>query len=238
MEMTLLVASLGMEAQEAPPPAPPCAWEPCIDPINPKLSHLCWALVAAQLVTNAIATGSKARIKTCSLKREFFKHLGHFTDEDLKVYVQHLLGKTPNRELIYPKLSVQKPKSVILNHDTASDWVERRKRKKVIIEDMIDIRPDLNFRTLDFNIKDNKWQKWKRLHRFSTPTWDFLFSAPPVGNFTKRLTNEGIHKYALDFVDKFPDFQNMLKSFMKAKYRLPSISRAFDLYSNKRTRYP
>ena len=26
---------------------------------------------------------------------EFFKHFGHFTDEDFKVYVQHLLDRTP-----------------------------------------------------------------------------------------------------------------------------------------------
>ena len=35
-------------------------------------------------------------VKGGSLQREFFKHLGHFSDEDLKVYVQHLLGKTHN----------------------------------------------------------------------------------------------------------------------------------------------
>jgi hypothetical protein len=29
--------------------------------------------------------------KNFTLAREFFKHLGHFTDEDLKVFVQHLL---------------------------------------------------------------------------------------------------------------------------------------------------
>jgi hypothetical protein len=33
--------------------------------------------------------------KNFTLAHEFFKHLGHFTNEDLKVFVQHLLGKTP-----------------------------------------------------------------------------------------------------------------------------------------------
>ena len=28
------------------------------------------------------------------LSREFFKHFGHFTDTDFKVYIQHLLGRT------------------------------------------------------------------------------------------------------------------------------------------------
>jgi hypothetical protein len=40
--------------------------------------------------------------KNFTLTREFFKHLGHFTNEDLKVFVQHLLGKTPDRTCPYP----------------------------------------------------------------------------------------------------------------------------------------
>jgi len=75
--------------------------------------------------------------RSCSLKREFFKHLGHFTNNDLRVYVQHLLGTSPDRELVYPKVFVSKPKLVISGHHTAADWVERRKRKKVIIEEII-----------------------------------------------------------------------------------------------------
>jgi len=59
--------------------------------------------------------------KSCSLKREFFKHLGHFTDEDLKIFVQHLLGTSLNRKLVFPKLSINKPKSVVIHHHTASD---------------------------------------------------------------------------------------------------------------------
>ena len=31
--------------------------------------------------------------KNFTLAREFFKHLGHFTDDDLNVFVQHLLGR-------------------------------------------------------------------------------------------------------------------------------------------------
>ena len=46
--------------------------------------------------------------KNFTLARKFFKHLGHFTNEDLKVYVQYLLGKTPNRKYLYPKVIVYK----------------------------------------------------------------------------------------------------------------------------------
>jgi hypothetical protein len=46
--------------------------------------------------------------KNFTLTREFFKHLGHFTDEDFKVFVQHLLGKTPDWTCPYPKVTVHK----------------------------------------------------------------------------------------------------------------------------------
>jgi hypothetical protein len=36
--------------------------------------------------------------KNFTLAHEFFKPLGHLTDNDLMVFVQHLLGWTPNRE--------------------------------------------------------------------------------------------------------------------------------------------
>jgi hypothetical protein len=34
--------------------------------------------------------------KNFTLVHKFFKYLGHFTDEDLNVFVQHPLGKTPD----------------------------------------------------------------------------------------------------------------------------------------------
>jgi hypothetical protein len=34
--------------------------------------------------------------KNFTLAREFFKPLGYLTDNDLKVFMQHLLGRTPN----------------------------------------------------------------------------------------------------------------------------------------------
>ena len=61
------------------------------------------------------------RKKGFSLQHEFFKHLGHFIDKDLKVYVQHLLGKTPNRTLSYPKVSVYKAKSVVVSNYCGAD---------------------------------------------------------------------------------------------------------------------
>ena len=79
------------------------------------------------------------------LTREFFKHFGHFTDNDFKVYVQHLLGRTPGRVSPYPKVTVHKTNHVHASHHTGHEWVERRKRKRVILEELVELQPDLKF---------------------------------------------------------------------------------------------
>ena len=70
------------------------------------------------------------RVKVISLKREFFKHCGHFMDADFGAYSEHLLGITPNRKVIYPKVSVLRTKILVADNMSGADYVEWRKRKK------------------------------------------------------------------------------------------------------------
>jgi hypothetical protein len=71
--------------------------------------------------------------KNFTLAREFFKHLGHFIDDDLKVFMQHLLGKTPGRSYSYPKVTVHKTLKLHNSHYFAVEWVERRKKKMIVL---------------------------------------------------------------------------------------------------------
>ena len=61
------------------------------------------------------------------LTREFFKHFGHFTNNDFKMYIQHLRGRTPRQVAAYPKVTVHKTNFVHASHHTRHEWVERRK---------------------------------------------------------------------------------------------------------------
>ena len=163
------------------------------------------------------AKGVKKRF---TLQREFFKHMGHFTDEDLKAYVLHLLGRTPKRTLPYPKVSVGKTKLYVVGHYSGYDWVERRKRKKVILEELMNIDANLSFFKPDGAVDKASWKAWKEKYRFSTATFDFLLSAPPGDFFKKRLTNEAMNKRLSDMTEKFSDLNDMFKTFMSHKYRL------------------
>jgi hypothetical protein len=53
--------------------------------------------------------------KNFTLVWEFFKHLGHITDLDFKVFVQNLLGKTLDRTCLYLKVTVHKTSRFILS---------------------------------------------------------------------------------------------------------------------------
>lgn len=163
------------------------------------------------------AKGVKKRF---TLQREFFKRMGHLTDEDLKAYVQHLLGRTPNRTLPYPKVSVMKTRSYVVGHYSGTDWVERRKRKKIILEELMNINKTLNFFKPDGSVDKANWKSWKKTYRFSTATFDFLLSTPSGDFFKRRLTNEAMNKRLSDMTDKFQELNDMFKSFMSHKCRL------------------
>jgi hypothetical protein len=159
-----------------------------------------------------------------ALKKEFFRHFGHFTDNDFKVFVIHLLGETPNRKVAYPKLSVGRPKLLIVDNMTSSDWVDRHKRKKVILQDLMDIKPSLVFFDKSGDVIGETWRDWKIRHRFTSGTWDFLISYPKPEYYRRRLQNDAWTKRAKDLADKFPEVLHMFTRFMKMKYQLQEPS--------------
>ena len=87
----------------------------------------------------------KFKLKQQTLKREFFKHCRHFTDRDFGELAQHLIGAIPSRQLLYPKVSVARTRYLALSNYSHADWIDRRKRKKVILQDFMALNPDLHF---------------------------------------------------------------------------------------------
>jgi hypothetical protein len=77
--------------------------------------------------------------KNFTLAREFFKPFGHLIVNDLKVFVQYLLGRTPNREWLYPKVTVHKTSKVHCSHYSVVEWIDRRKKKMIVLQELNDI---------------------------------------------------------------------------------------------------
>ena len=161
----------------------------------------------------------KFKFKQQTLKREFFKHCGHFTDRDFGVLAQHLIGATPRRTILYPKVSMARTRYLAPSNHAHADWVERRKRKKVILQDFMALNPDLHFTDEGGDVLDNVWRHWKQRHQFTTASWDFLLSAPKADYFRRWLQNEAWSKRITNMQGQFPEVHSMLTQFLKLKYR-------------------
>ena len=152
--------------------------------------------------------------KNFTLAREFFKHLGHFTDEDLKVFVQHLLGKTPDRKIPYSKVTVHRTSKLHRSHYSAAEWEEL-----IVLQELDELDGSLEFITAKGTVDNKKWRTWKQLHNVSTASWNILLSQIPATYFAKRLTNKGKLKRACEFQDKFPEVLHFLRNFLRLKTR-------------------
>ena len=119
------------------------------------------------------------------LTLEFFKHFGHFINNDFKVYVQHLLGRTPGQVAAYPKVTVHKTNHMHSSHHTRHEWVERRKRKRVILEELVELQPDLKFMAPYKAVDGDVWRQWKRDHRVSSATYNIFLHLPGNQYFAK-----------------------------------------------------
>ena len=161
----------------------------------------------------------KFKLKQQTLKREFFKRCGHFTDCDFGVLAEHLIGATPGRTILYSKVSVARTRYLAPSNHSHTDWVERRKRKKVILQDFMALNPNLHFTDKGGDIIDNVWRQWKQRHRFTIASWDFLLSTPKADYFRRRLQNEAWSKRITDMQAQFPEVHSMLTHFLKLKYR-------------------
>jgi hypothetical protein len=155
--------------------------------------------------------------KNFMLAREFFKHLGHFTDEDLKIFVQHLLRKTPGRSYSYPKVTVHKTSKVHISHYSAAEWVERRKKKMIVLHEFDTLDGTLEFTRADGAMKNKKWKEWKKTHAVSVATWSVLLCVIPAAYFAKRLTNKEKLKRAYEFQEKFLEVLHFLRNFLRLK---------------------
>jgi hypothetical protein len=138
-------------------------------------------------------------IKNFTLVQEFFKHLGHFMDEDLKVFVQHLLGKTHGRSFLYPKVTVHKTSKVHSSHYFAAEWVDCRKKKMIALQEFDALDDTLEFTKADGTVNNEKWKEWKKTHTISIATWSVLLCVIPAAYFVKCLTNEGKLKRVCEF---------------------------------------
>ena len=115
---------------------------------------------------------------------------------------------------------MHKTNNVHASHHTGHEWVERRKRKRVILEELEELQPDLKFTTPNKAVDGDVWRQWKRNHRLSSATYNIVLHLPGNQYFAKRLTNEGKLKCTSEFQEKFLDVLLFLHNFLRLKSNL------------------
>ena len=60
---------------------------------------------------------------------------------------------------LYPKVSMARTRYLAPNNHSHEDWVERRKRKKVILQDFMALNPNLHFTDEGGNVIDDVWRQ-------------------------------------------------------------------------------
>jgi hypothetical protein len=125
--------------------------------------------------------------KNFTLAREFFKPLVHLTDNDLKIIVQHLLGRTPNREWLYPKVTVDTTSKVHYLYYSAAEWVDWRKKKMIVLQELNNIDRTLEVVTAEGMVDNEKWRSRKRSYYVSSAVWNVLLTIIPVLRLSRLL---------------------------------------------------
>lgn len=169
------------------------------------------------------------------LHREFFKRMGNLSEEEYKKLAIHLLGETPGRLERWPKVVVHRFKSNLPRTYATEDWVERRKRKKIVIQELHALKPHLMFCDESGSVIKQNWTNWKYTNGVTSASINILLQLPDKEFFSFRKEKKGWHVRAGQN-DKFKNVEAFFKKFlrMKAAFKKPEGSvylREFDRQS-------
>lgn len=132
---------------------------------------------------------------------------------------QHLLVETLRRRAPFIKVSTLRTKILVADNLSNADSVERQRRRKVVLQDIMSIKPSQKFCDDGSDITNSMWRTWKARHQFTSATWDFMYLLLSVEYFKKWLRNKRWHKHAKDLEKQFLEVLHMFTEFMKLKYQ-------------------
>lgn len=156
--------------------------------------------------------------KASTIHREFFKRLAHLSDQDLKDLFTYLVDS--DREYGYPKVTLRRTNVVHGSCYHYEEWADRRKKKRIVMQELVAVDPSLKFLREDGSIDNRVWRRWKKAHRVSSATYNMLLSHPDKEFFSQRLTNAAKLKRASQLVEKFPNVFPFFKKFIHVKNQL------------------
>ena len=170
--------------------------------------------------------------ENCMLTREFFKHLGNLSYDELVTLTRHMLNQTgEKRKQPYPKVTVKSVSSVLDSCYTAGEWSERRKRKHLVKKELHQIVRELGLMNAKNEIIEENWKKFKTERMFSRATMDVLLDRPGDTYFGKAKSISQKNKTCVELSPQAFEFFNV---FLKHKnsFQKPSAMGFYRSYNN------
>jgi hypothetical protein len=150
------------------------------------------------------------------LHREFFKRLDNLSEDEFEKLSIHLLNQTPDRVEPWPKVVVHKFKKNLPRTYAIEDWVERRKRKKIVIQELYELRLHLGFCDVDGNVIKQNWQKWKWTNGVTSASMNILLQIPDKEFFTFQKEKKDWY-FRAGQNQKFMNVEAFFLKFLKIK---------------------
>ena len=154
----------------------------------PKEIYNLWSEVISRAAHGELYnpnTGSKFNEKknwkqeSCLLSREYFKWLGNLSLQDLERLAMHLLNQSrEKRKFPYPKVTIKAISSVLESCYSTKEWVERRKRKQLVKQELNNIDPTLGLINVDGELIHAKWKAFKRARNITSASMNVLLERP------------------------------------------------------------
>ena len=170
--------------------------------------------------------------ENCMLTREFFKHLGNLSYDELMTLAKHMLNQTgEKRKQPYPKVTIKSVSSVLDSCYTANKWSERRKRKHLVKKELHQIDPKLGLMNAKNEIIVENWKKFKTERMFSRATMDVLLDRPGDAYFGKAKSVSQKNKTCVQLSPQAFEFFNV---FLKHKnnFQKPSAMGFYRSYND------
>ena len=118
---------------------------------------------------------------------------------------------------------MHKTSKVHNSHYFAAEWVERRKKKMIVLQELDALDGMLEFIKADGAVNNKKWNEWKKTQAILIATWSVLLCVIPLAYFAKRLINEGKLNRACEFQEKFLEVLHFLQNFLRLKNNFSAL---------------
>ena len=112
---------------------------------------------------------------------------------------------------------MHKIQSVLPFTYATSDWLERRKRKIIVIQELNHLQPRLKLCNEVGDVRKSKWHDFKYKHHISNATLNILLDAPGKDFFAYRKEKKGRNKFCDDPSHGFPQANAFFCHFLKVK---------------------